>query len=305
MIDKLTEINMRAQESLATVGHYKEELEELLSLDISQAEIKKYRHRNPDLSYVFKRLKKEKKLLVVGMPLYLLQREQEGIEYSKEVEDQLDDFIKWKPNYDDYMLEKREIIIPNFKVGDDVSLLGSLQGARVSQIRVLKEIIKARRKQTKFYYGDYNMEVKGCTADALPYLKYEKLNELIEQGGLMQDMGEVTEEVDSVLKRMHGPYSFNHCREKAWIPNKRWTNIVNGSKALKDDLYLALVLTFYLGIDTIEDVEKFLECFGISLSSPTEIVNSVHVSEVKQSIEAGIHYDNIIYYLRRKNNMYE
>ena len=55
MIDKLTEINMRAQESLATVGHYKEELEELLSLDISQAEIKKYRHRNPDLSYVFKR----------------------------------------------------------------------------------------------------------------------------------------------------------------------------------------------------------------------------------------------------------
>ena len=106
----------------------------------------------------------------------------------------------------------------------------------------------------------------------------------------------LTKEVDLTFRYTEKSYSFTHCREKAHISGgKRWTQIVNGQKALKDDVFIALLLAFYLGIDS---VEEFLNCFGISLNSPCEHVNSVPMSDIKKAIQAGIHYDNIIYYLR-------
>ena len=71
--------------------------------------------------------------------------------------------------------------------------------------------------------------------------------------------------------------------------------ITYGNFIGKDDVFIALLLAFYLGIDS---VEEFLNCFGISLNSPCEHVNSVPMSDIKKAIQAGIHYDNIIYYLR-------
>ena len=53
MNSKLIELNLRAQESLATVGNYEKELEELMRSDITQEQIREYRHQTPDLSYVF------------------------------------------------------------------------------------------------------------------------------------------------------------------------------------------------------------------------------------------------------------
>lgn len=312
MNSKLIELNLRAQESLATVGNYEKELEELMSSDITQEQIREYRHQTPDLSYVFSKLEEDKQVLnILGeYGLQLLQRKNEGLEYSKEYEDMLDDFVKWKPDYSDYVNDDEENackIDYSFKKDGDVSTLGRLQGSRVSQIRLLKKIIDKRKKNTQFYYSDTNVIIDGCSDYELPYIKYQKIREIADQSGLndyVEMEGQVmenglTKEVDAIFIPEPKSYSFTRCRQKGHIwDGKSWTEVVNGQSALKDDVYLALLLVFYLGIDTFEEVETFLNCFGISLNSPCEHVNSVPFSDLKKAIQAGIHYDNIIYYLR-------
>lgn len=314
MNSKLIELNLRAQESLATVGNYEKELEELMRSDITQEQIREYRHQTPDLSYVFSKLEEDKQVLNIlgGYGLQLLQRKNEGLEYSKEYEDMLDDFVKWKPDYSDYANDDEEKaceIDDSFKSDGDVSTLGRLQGARVSQMRLIKKIIDIREKNTQFFYKDINAFVENCSDYELPYIKYQKVIEMAERSGLINGYVEMddevmenglTKEVDLTFRYTEKSYSFTHCREKAHISDgKSWTRIVNGQKALKKDVYLALLLVFYLGIDTFEEVETFLNCFGISLNSPCEHVNSVPFSDIKKAIQAGIHYDNIIYYLRK------
>lgn len=224
----------------------------------------------------------------------------------------LDDFVKWKPDYSDYANDDEEKaceIDDSFKSDGDVSTLGRLQGSRVSQMRLIKKIIDTREKNTQFFYKDINAYVENCSDYELPYIKYQKVIEMAERSGLINGYVEMddevmenglTKEVDLTFRYTEKSYSFTHCREKAHISGgKRWTQIVNGQKSLKDDVYLALLLVFYLGIDTFEEVETFLNCFGISLNSPCEHVNdSVPFSDIKKAIQAGIHYDNIIYYLR-------
>lgn len=294
---KLIEINMRAQESVATIGNYDRELQELIHADITQQEIKEYRHRTPDLSYIANKLEEDGQAYNMGFLPELIRLKNEGLEYPMQLEQMIDDFIQWKPNYADYNTSECENIDLSFNTKGDIQKLGGLQKARIQQIKLIKEIIKVRRKTTKFYYGDKNCIVEDCTEDDFPYLKYKKIIEMIKSSG-MDDGSEVVKDIN--FKREPKPYSFNRCLEKSWIPNKRWTRVVNGTRALKTDLYLALAVTFYLGIGTLEDVEKFLNCFGISLNSACEIVNTVPVAEIKKAIEVGIHYDNIIYYLRRK-----
>lgn len=312
MNNKLIELNLRAQESLATVGNYEKELEELMRSDITQEQIREYRHQTPDLSYVFSKLEEDKQVLnILGeYGLQLLQRKNEGLKYSKEYEDMLDDFVKWKPDYSDYANDDEEKaceIDRSFKADGDVSTLGRLQGSRVSQIRLLKKIINKRKKNTQFYYSDTNVIIDGCSDYELPYIKYQKIREIADQSGLndyVEMEGQVmenglTKEVDAIFIPEPKSYSFTRCRQKGHIwDGKGWTEVVNGQSALKDDVYLALLLVFYLGIDTFEEVETFLNCFGISLNSPCEHVNSVPMSDIKKAIQAGIHYDNIIYYLR-------
>lgn len=314
MNNKLIELNLRAQESLATVGNYEKELEELMRSDITQEQIREYRHQTPDLSYVFSKLEEDKQVLnILGeYGLQLLQRKNEGLKYSKEYEDMLDDFVKWKPDYSDYANDDEEKaceIDRSFKADGDVSTLGRLQGSRVSQIRLLKKIINKRKKNTQFYYSDTNVIIDGCSDYELPYIKYQKIREIADQSGLndyVEMEGQVmenglTKEVDAIFIPEPKSYSFTRCRQKGHIwDGKGWTEVVNGQSALKDDVYLALLLVFYLGIDTFEEVETFLNCFGISLNSPCEHVNdSVPMSDIKKAIQAGIHYDNIIYYLRK------
>lgn len=312
MNSKLIELNLRAHESLATVGNYEKELEELMRSDITQEQIREYRHQTPDLSYVFSKLEEDKQVLNIlgGYGLQLLQRKNEGLEYSKEYEDMLDDFVKWKPDYSDYVNDDEENackIDYSFKKDGDVSTLGRLQGSRVSQIRLLKKIIDKRKKNTQFYYSDTNVIIDGCSDYELPYIKYQKIREIADQSGLndyVEMEGQVmenglTKEVDAIFIPEPKSYSFTRCRQKGHIwDGKSWTEVVNGQSALKDDVYLALLVVFYLGIDTFEEVEKFLNCLGISLNSPCEHVNSVPMSDIKKAIQAGIHYDNIIYYLR-------
>lgn len=301
MNNKLVELNLHAQESLALKGNYKKELQELIKSDISQEEIKEYRHKYPDLSYVFNKLEKEGLLFVIGISPQLLQRKNEGLEYSKKLENMLDDFVKWKPDYTMYDIDDYDGIDFSFNTKSDIAKIGRLQGARVSQIRLIKKIIEQRRKETEFYFGD--KDVVG-ELDDLPYHKYEKLKKMIEDNRLTENIVEEGEceglikEIANNFEQVKAPYSFTRCLEKARIRNKKWSRVVNGTKALNTDIYLALALTFYLGIDTLEDVEIFLNCFGISLNSPCEVVNTVPISEIKEAIEAGIHYDNILYYLR-------
>lgn len=124
-----------------------------------------------------------------------------------------------------------------------------------------------------------------------PYRKFQHIMKMVENGTCK-------EEVPPNYKLVKKRYSFTRCREKTNIPSKRWTLVSNGTKGMKDDVYLALVAAFYLGISTFDEIEDFLRVFGISLLSPTEQINSVPMSYIKQAIEAGIHYDNIMYYLR-------
>lgn len=317
MNSKLVEINLRAQESLATVGNYEKELEELMSSDITQEQIKKYRQQTPDLAYVFSKLEKDKQVLnILGKQgMQLMQRKKEGLIYSEVYEDMLDDFVKWKPDYSDYAYDYEDKtckIDYSFKKDGDISALGRLQGPRVSQMRLLKKIMDVRKKNTQFYYKDINAVVENCNDYDLPYFKYQTIIEMANRSGLINGYVETEDEimdeevmenglikeVDFTFKYKEKPYGFTPCLEKSKIASKRWTRVLNGQKALKNDIYLALVISFYLGIDTLEDVETFLNCFGISLNSPCELVNTVPISEVKKAIKAGIHYDNIIYYLR-------
>lgn len=290
MYHKLNEINLRAQESLALYGNYDKELEELSGADIPQEEIIKYRIENPELSYIYQKLKEKRVLIELGFTPQLMLRCEKGMNYSKELEDKIDKFIAWKPDYNKYKKEYIEEITRNFKSNDDVSQLGILQGARVSQIRLLKEIIKLRRAETSGYYGDRMFNVKEC--EDLPYFKFKKIMELIENLELKDDV-ELNFDFKDSMKN-----SFTRYLEKARIQNKRWTMIVNGNKPMKNDIYLALVVCFYLGIARLEDIESFLHCFGISLYSPAEMINTVPIEQIRKAINVGMHYDNILYYLR-------
>ena len=178
--------------------------------------------------------------------LQLLQRKNEGLEYSKEYEDMLDDFVKWKPDYSDYANDDEEKackIDYSFKTDGDVSTLGRLQGSRVSQVRLLKKIIDTREKTHNFFYKDVNAFVENCSDYELPYIKYQKVIEMAEQSGLINGYVEMddevmenglTKEVDLTFRYTEKSYSFTHCREKAHISGgKRWTQIDQWTKGIE------------------------------------------------------------------------
>lgn len=289
MLDKLVEINLKAQESLAREGNFDKELQELIHSDITPEAIKNYREQYVDLQYVYQKAKQTGVLYELGIVNHVaIQKLEESLQ-TKSLQKEIEQFLQWHPDYSKFSNRIGVDYISDYKNGDDVSKYSYLQGARILQIQQLKKLLEMRRKGTKLYFYDGMVLVENDTA---PYLKFKHIMQMIENGKCKDD-------APPNYKLVRKPYSFTRCLEKANIHTKRWTLVSNGKKALKEDFYLALVIAFYLGINTFEEIEAFLEIFGISFLSPVEQINSVQISYIKQAIEAGIHYDNIMYYLRK------
>lgn len=288
MLEKLIEINLRAHESLVTKGNFDEELNELVRSDISPEVIKEYREKYTDLQYIYWKLKEKGLLYEVGIVNHMAISKLEELLQSKSLKQDISEFLKWQPDYSKLNASVEVDCISEYINGDDISKYSYLQGARIMQIQKLKELLEKRKRETQLYFYDGMVAVENITS---PYRKFQHIMQMVENGTCKE---EVPPNYQLVKKR----YSFTRCREKANIQSKRWTLVSNGTKGMKDDIYLALVVAFYLGISTFDEIEDFLRVFGISLLSPTEQINSVPLSYIKQAIEAGIHFDNIMYYLR-------
>lgn len=301
MIKKLRDINNRAQESLFLTGTYNNELNELKQSDIPASVIKKYRSTNPELSYIYDNLKENKLLASFGILNLINLKKNSELKSTDSLKQEIDNFLIWKPDYTKYDTSYEEGtisgIIPDFKTNDNIKKLSKLQGARFSQMKCVKKLTKIRRIETSKYYEDYygDSNFLDNLSDDWPFKRFQKLMTLVENQDLIED-------ADKYYVPSFKPYSFTRCLSKARINTKIWTKIVNGSRPLSNYKYLALVLAFYLGLDTLADIELFLNCFSISLNSPTEMINNVPITDIKDAILYGIHFDNIIYYLRPKLN---
>ncbi len=281
---------MRAQESLALTGSFDKELQELLYSDISQAAVKEYRDRYPNLGYIYHKLKELGLLYELGIVANMTIKQFEDMSYSINLEKEIKQFQKWKPDYSIYDNTIKHSEINKSTKSVELSALSILQGARVSQIEQLKVLTQKRLKETKLYYMDDGAFEVDEDVD-MPYQKFLTIMKMIENGQLK-------DHVKSNFKLVRKPYSFTQARYKAEIDSKRWTTVVRGIYPLNYDLYVPLVLAFYLGINSLEEIESFFQCFGASLYSPTELINNVPVEYIRNAIEAGMHYDNIIYYLK-------
>lgn len=301
MIKKLREINNKAQESLFSTGNFDNELAELKQSDISVSAIKKYRSNNPELSYIYDKLKEKKLLASFGIIKLINFKKNQELKKTNSLEQEIDKFLKWTPNYTAYSspscVENISGIDSKFKSNDDIKKLSLLQGARVSQMQYIKNLTKIRRLETKYYYAENYFSDSNFTDKSnyeLPLKKFKELITCVENEDLIE------EAYEQYYIKTEKPYSLTRCLNKARINTKMWSTVANGSIALGNYKYLALVLSFYLGLTTTADIELFLNCFSISLNSPAEMINNVPLTYIKDAIDAGLHYDNIIYYLRPK-----
>lgn len=293
MLDKLIEINLKAHESLVQKGNYDDELNELSHMDISQRVIEDYRKQYPDLAYIYQKIEENGYRIELGVetgckvPLEVLR----DMAYSQDLKTEIQKFLEWKPDYSKYDIGSVNNI-QEFKASDDISKLSMLQGSRVEQIEQIKKLTRKRRRETKFYYADDAYHVFG-NGNLSAYRKFEIILSALKD----YDYLGTGERKEPVFEFKNKPYSFTRCLSKAGIPTKRWTTVANGSRPLRKDIHLALTLAFYLGINTLEDVEAFLNNFGISLNSSVEMINTATLVQIKKAIEVGIHYDNILFYL--------
>lgn len=288
MFDKLIEINTRAHDSLIECGNWDKELEELKHADITQQQIVEYRLAYPEMAYVFEKIKgagAQFELLDPKMTLTVPPCEVKSSKLDKMIQQ----FLEWEPDYSAYDTKAINEIRKATKT-TPLYELGILQGARVEQLRLVRALLDQRKEETTLYYSDSTYLTDTDTRE--PYEKFKEIQEMIDS------QGEKLCNAPEFSKPVKKHYSFTRCMAKGGLETPVWTKYKNGKYALQTNLYLALLLAFYLGFPTYEEISLFLNCFGISLETPAELINNVPILKIKEAIKYGIHFDNIIYYLR-------